>query len=90
MLIPHPAGPHRLRARPRFRRTLHSSSYVQNIRNNANKKRTPKWARKAGFIDETEENRRKAKNQWSGRCVLGLPAPLSPLPSCAAQSADGC
>lgn len=45
------------------------NSYVQNIRNNTNKRRTPKWARKAGFIDETEENRKKAKSQWSGRCV---------------------
>lgn len=58
-------------------RVLSTSSYVQNIRNNANKKRTPKWARKAGFIDETEENRRKAKNQWSGRCV---PAALTHAP----------
>lgn len=44
-------------------------SYVQNIRNNTNKARTPKWARKAGFIDDTEEIRKKQKSQWSGRSV---------------------
>ncbi|CED82667.1 Proteolipid membrane potential modulator [Phaffia rhodozyma] len=41
--------------------------YVQNIRNNTNKKRTPKWALKAGLVDDSEQQRRKAKNAWSGR-----------------------
>lgn len=53
-------------------------SYVQNIRNNTNKARTPKWARKAGFIDDTEEIRKKQKSQWSGRFVPPLPPRLAP------------
>ncbi|GHJ85948.1 hypothetical protein NliqN6_2350 [Naganishia liquefaciens] len=41
--------------------------YIQNIRNNYNKKRTPKWARKLGLVDEAEFERKKKKSQWSGR-----------------------
>lgn len=44
-----------------------SSFYVQNIRNNENKARTPKWVRKAGLVDPAEENRRIAKSQWKKR-----------------------
>lgn len=32
-----------------------------------NKKRTPKWARKLGLVDEAEFERKKKKSQWSGR-----------------------
>ncbi|KAI9634097.1 uncharacterized protein MKK02DRAFT_38768 [Dioszegia hungarica] len=41
--------------------------YVQNIRNNENKARTPKWARKAGLVDPADEQRRIAKSQWKKR-----------------------
>lgn len=44
-----------------------ASFYLQNIRNNENKARAPKWARKAGLIDPAEENRRIAKSQWKKR-----------------------
>jgi hypothetical protein len=45
------------------------SSYIQNIRNNSNKRRSPKWAVKYGLIDPTDDLRKKAKSQWAGRCV---------------------
>jgi hypothetical protein len=43
------------------------SFYLQNIRNNENKARTPKWARKAGLVDPADEQRRIAKSQWTKR-----------------------
>jgi hypothetical protein len=46
---------------------LISSFYCQNIRNNTNRARTPKWALKAGLIDTTDRERRLRKNQWSKR-----------------------
>ncbi|WWC91695.1 uncharacterized protein L201_006641 [Kwoniella dendrophila CBS 6074] len=41
--------------------------YIQNIRNNQNKARTPKWAIKAGLVDNTDRERRARKSQWSKR-----------------------
>lgn len=41
--------------------------YLQNIRNNTGKGRTPKWALKYGLVDDSESKRRKAKSQWAGR-----------------------
>ncbi|KAL7413824.1 hypothetical protein BDY24DRAFT_388284 [Mrakia frigida] len=41
--------------------------YVQNVRNNSNNRRTPKWAVRYGLVDPTEGNRKKAKSAWAGR-----------------------
>ena len=43
------------------------SFYCQNIRNNANRNRTPTWVRKAGLVDPREEQRKKAKSTWAKR-----------------------
>ncbi|OAV90540.1 hypothetical protein PTTG_28277 [Puccinia triticina 1-1 BBBD Race 1] len=40
--------------------------YLQNIRNNENQKRTPKWATKAGLVKDHSAARR-AKTQWANR-----------------------
>ncbi|POW03423.1 hypothetical protein PSHT_11701 [Puccinia striiformis] len=40
--------------------------YLQNIRNNENRKRTPKWATKAGLVKDNTA-KRKAKTQWANR-----------------------
>lgn len=44
-----------------------SPSYVQNVRNNSNKRRTPKWAIRYGLVDDTDMVRKKAKSAWAGR-----------------------
>ncbi|WWC64589.1 uncharacterized protein I303_107200 [Kwoniella dejecticola CBS 10117] len=41
--------------------------YIQNIRNNQNRARTPKWAIKYGLVDNTDRERRLKKSQWSKR-----------------------
>ncbi|ORX40554.1 hypothetical protein BD324DRAFT_611212 [Kockovaella imperatae] len=41
--------------------------YIQNIRNNTNRARTPKWALKAGLINTADRERRAKKNQWAKR-----------------------
>ncbi|WWC94883.1 hypothetical protein V866_001734 [Kwoniella sp. B9012] len=41
--------------------------YIQNIRNNQNRARTPKWAIKHGLVDNSDRERRARKNQWSKR-----------------------
>lgn len=41
--------------------------YCQNIRNNSNRGRTPKWAKKAGLVDDSDAIRRAKKNQWAKR-----------------------
>ncbi|EIW72000.1 hypothetical protein M231_06208 [Tremella mesenterica] len=41
--------------------------YIQNIRNNTNRARTPKWAIKYGLVDNSDRDRRKQKNQWAGK-----------------------
>ena len=40
---------------------------MQNIRNNSNKRRTPKWAIRYGLVDDTDMVRKKAKSAWAGR-----------------------
>jgi len=47
--------------------------YIQNIRNNKNNKRTPKWAAKHGLIDTTALERRKKRTQWANRYNDRLP-----------------
>jgi hypothetical protein len=44
---------------------LTTSFYCQNIRNNENRTRTPGWVKKAGLVDDSNIQRRKAKNAWS-------------------------
>ncbi|OWZ76592.1 hypothetical protein C366_05032 [Cryptococcus neoformans Tu401-1] len=41
--------------------------YIQNIRNNSNRARTPKWAIRYGLVDNSDRERRARKNQWSKR-----------------------
>lgn len=40
--------------------------YLQNIRNNENRKRTPHWATKAGLVKD-QTAKRKARTQWANR-----------------------
>ena len=47
--------------------------YIQNIRNNKNHRRTPKWALKYGLIDDTEIRRRQKRSQWANRYSERLP-----------------
>lgn len=41
--------------------------YIQNIRNNKNNRRTPKWAQRYGLVDTTTIERHKARSQWAAR-----------------------
>ncbi|KAG9003450.1 hypothetical protein FRB94_009985 [Tulasnella sp. JGI-2019a] len=41
--------------------------YIQNIRNNKNARRTPKWAVKYGLIDDTALKRRAKRQEWATR-----------------------
>jgi len=47
--------------------------YIQNIRNNKNNRRTPKWASRYGLVDTTEIERKKKKSQWATRYNDRLP-----------------
>ncbi|KAG9084431.1 hypothetical protein FRC06_004087 [Ceratobasidium sp. 370] len=47
--------------------------YIQNIRNNKNHRRTPKWALRYGLVDDTEIQRRKRRSQWANRYDERLP-----------------
>jgi len=47
--------------------------YIQNIRNNKNHKRTPKWAQRYGLVDTTALERRKKRTQWANRYNDRLP-----------------
>uniref|UniRef100_A0A0W0F961 Uncharacterized protein n=1 Tax=Moniliophthora roreri TaxID=221103 RepID=A0A0W0F961_MONRR len=47
--------------------------YIQNIRNNKNHARTPKWAQKWGLVDTTEIRRKERKSQWANRYKDRLP-----------------
>jgi len=47
--------------------------YVQNIRNNKNHARTPKWAQRYGLVDTSKIERNKKKSQWAGRYNDRLP-----------------
>jgi len=41
--------------------------YIQNVRNNKNNRRTPKWAQKYGLVDMTALERRRKRTQWANR-----------------------
>jgi len=47
--------------------------YLQNIRNNKNHARTPKWAQRYGLVDTTKIERNKKKSQWASRYNDRLP-----------------
>ncbi|TXT12912.1 hypothetical protein VHUM_01313 [Vanrija humicola] len=47
--------------------------YIQNIRNNSNKARTPKWAIRYGLVDPSNQQRRAQKSAWSKRYDERLP-----------------
>ncbi|KIJ69394.1 hypothetical protein HYDPIDRAFT_105996 [Hydnomerulius pinastri MD-312] len=41
--------------------------YIQNIRNNKNQRRTPKWAQRYGLVDTSTIKRHEQRSQWQGR-----------------------
>jgi hypothetical protein len=41
--------------------------YIQNIRNNKNNRRTPKWAQRYGLVDTTTIKRKERRSQWANR-----------------------
>ncbi|KAI0780714.1 hypothetical protein BD413DRAFT_9515 [Trametes elegans] len=47
--------------------------YIQNIRNNKNHRRTPKWVQKYGLVDTSEIKRRERRSQWATRYNERLP-----------------
>ncbi|KAH9484276.1 UPF0057 membrane protein [Psilocybe cubensis] len=47
--------------------------YIQNIRNNKNHARTPKWAQRYGLVDISEIKRKERKSQWANRYNDRLP-----------------
>ncbi|KAJ7582712.1 hypothetical protein C8J56DRAFT_955547 [Mycena floridula] len=47
--------------------------YIQNIRNNENHARTPKWAQRYGLVDTSEIRRKERKSQWANRYNDRLP-----------------
>jgi len=47
--------------------------YIQNIRNNKNARRTPKWAVRYGLIDDTALKRRAKRREWAVRYNDRLP-----------------
>jgi len=47
--------------------------YIQNIRNNKNHRRTPKWAQRYGLVDTTTIKRKERRSQWASRYEERLP-----------------
>ncbi|KAF8798025.1 hypothetical protein BYT27DRAFT_7203723 [Phlegmacium glaucopus] len=47
--------------------------YIQNIRNNKNHARTPKWIQRYGLVDTSEIKRKQRKSQWANRYNDRLP-----------------
>ncbi|KAH9857100.1 hypothetical protein C2E23DRAFT_881576 [Lenzites betulinus] len=47
--------------------------YIQNIRNNKNHSRTPKWIQKYGLVDTSEIKRKERRSQWANRYDERLP-----------------
>ncbi|KAI0636756.1 hypothetical protein C8Q77DRAFT_1049553 [Trametes polyzona] len=47
--------------------------YIQNIRNNKNHRRTPKWIQKYGLVDTSEIKRKERRSQWASRYNERLP-----------------
>lgn len=47
--------------------------YIQNIRNNKNHRRTPKWAQRYGLVNTDAIKRKERKSQWAARYNERLP-----------------
>ncbi|KAI9446455.1 hypothetical protein H4582DRAFT_1804620 [Lactarius indigo] len=47
--------------------------YIQNIRNNKNHRRTPKWAQRYGLVDTSTIKRKEKRSQWASRYDERLP-----------------
>ncbi|OCH85317.1 hypothetical protein OBBRIDRAFT_785041 [Obba rivulosa] len=47
--------------------------YIQNVRNNKNKRRTPKWVQRYGLVNTDEIKRKERRSQWAGRYNDRLP-----------------
>lgn len=47
--------------------------FIQNIRNNDNKNRTPKWAKRYGLVDDSADKKKAKKRAWIGRYNDQLP-----------------
>ncbi|KAF7789508.1 hypothetical protein EIP86_000454 [Pleurotus ostreatoroseus] len=47
--------------------------YIQNVRNNKNHRRTPKWIQKYGLVNTHEIKRKERRSQWAGRYSERLP-----------------
>ncbi|KAF9069617.1 hypothetical protein BDP27DRAFT_1392285 [Rhodocollybia butyracea] len=47
--------------------------YIQNIRNNQNRARTPKWAQRYGLVSTSGMRRKERKSQWATRYNDRLP-----------------
>ncbi|KAI0273634.1 hypothetical protein BC834DRAFT_816960 [Gloeopeniophorella convolvens] len=47
--------------------------YIQNIRNNKNHRRTPKWSQRYGLVDTSTIKRKEKRSQWAGRYDERLP-----------------
>jgi len=47
--------------------------YIQNIRNNKNRGRTPKWAIRYGLIDDAYLKKKNKRSEWAGRYAERLP-----------------
>ncbi|KAG1853740.1 hypothetical protein DFJ58DRAFT_789383 [Suillus subalutaceus] len=41
--------------------------YIQNVRNNKNHRRTPKWVERYGLVDTSTIKRHEQRSQWAGR-----------------------
>jgi hypothetical protein len=41
--------------------------YIQNVRNNKNHRRTPKWAQRYGLVDTDTIKRKERRSQWASR-----------------------
>ncbi|KAK7693711.1 hypothetical protein QCA50_003283 [Cerrena zonata] len=64
--------------------------YIQNIRNNKNHQRTPKWAQRYGLIDTSEIKRKERRSQWAGRYNDRLPrSTLEDAPYAEGQNGGG-
>ncbi|KAH9911066.1 uncharacterized protein B0H18DRAFT_893627 [Fomitopsis serialis] len=48
--------------------------YIQNVRNNKNRRRTPKWVAKWGLVDTSEIKRKERRSQWASRYNDRLPS----------------
>ena len=48
--------------------------FVQNIRDNSNAKRTPRWALRYGLVDDSDQKKLAKSRYWSGRYADQMPS----------------